>query len=61
MMNSKLINEKVAAEQLGISVYTLRTYRCTNRVSIPFIKIGKSVRYRVEDLEKFIESSTRDG
>lgn len=56
-----LVNEKEAARILNISPGTLSVWRCTNRYRLPFVKIGKAVRYRVADLERFIESRTIGG
>lgn len=52
-----LITETEASKKLGISVATLRTWRCTRRVNIPFVKLGKSVRYRPEDLDEFVQNN----
>jgi hypothetical protein len=50
-----LLDEKEAAEILGLSVQTLRNDRATKR-RIPYVKIGKSVRYKVEDIAAVIEA-----
>ena len=56
---TKLVDENVAAEILGMSVGWLRQSRChgnlENRTPAPpFVKLGRSVKYRVEDLENWI-------
>lgn len=43
-----------AAEYLGLKPKTLVKDRCTREIGIPFVKLGKSVRYRMADLEKFV-------
>ena len=58
---SPLVDEKVAAEILGITPGTLSVWRCVRRYPLPFVKIGKAVRYRMADLEQFIESRTVGG
>ena len=45
-----LQNEKQAAEWLGLSVRWLQESRVTGE-GPPFLKIGRSVRYRIEDLD----------
>ena len=55
---SPLLTSEQAAEILGTTPGNLSVWRCTRKVQIPFVKIGKSVRYRLADLEKFIESRT---
>jgi len=47
------VREKKAAEMIGISVHTLRQWRSQGKY-IPFIKVGRSVLYRVSDLENFL-------
>jgi len=67
MMNEKIKNvtellekpyltEKEAAMVTGYSVFTLRNNRFQRR-NLPFIKIGagRSIRYRTEDIIKFME------
>ncbi|MBU4270380.1 MAG: helix-turn-helix domain-containing protein [Planctomycetes bacterium] len=56
-----LVDEKVASEILGLAPGTLSVWRCTRRYCLPYTKIGRAVRYRVEDLEQFIESRTVGG
>lgn len=51
-----VINEKVAAAHLGISVQTLRNWRHL-RKGPTYCKIGRAVRYRTSDLEEFVENS----
>ena len=55
---SPLVDEKQAAEILGITPGTLSVWRCVRRYPLPYSKIGRAVRYRVEDLERFIEQRT---
>jgi len=57
-MQAALLNTKEAAEFLGVSCAFLERDRCyTGRIR--FIKVGsRAVRYRIEDLNQFIESQT---
>ena len=48
------INEKLASEALGVKVSTLTNWRTTGRYNLPYIKVGRLVRYRVEDLASWI-------
>jgi hypothetical protein len=48
-----LCSGEKAAERLGISQRTLEKYRVTGG-GPPFIKIGKSIRYRIGDLDSWI-------
>ena len=49
-----LLDEHAAAKVLGLSVITLRNYRHLRR-GPDYVKLGRSVRYRLEDLEEYIE------
>lgn len=55
----KLMSTKAAADYLGVSMAFLECDRCyTGR--IPFVKVGsRAVRYRLEDLEAYLESHLR--
>lgn len=61
--NKILMTTKEAAEYLGglFSVSSLNHFRC-NRApdGPPFVKIGTRVRYRRQDLDKYIESKVVD-
>ena len=50
-----LLLTEQAAEFLQIKPGTLENWRSTKRVEIPFIRLGRSIRYRLSDLEKFLE------
>lgn len=47
-----------AAAFLGVTVGTLEVWRCTRRYPLPYVKIGRLVRYRRADLLAFIDSRT---
>lgn len=51
----RLLNSEQAAEYLGLSKGTLVNWRCTKQQEIPFIKVGGRVRYRVKDLEAWLD------
>ena len=48
----RYLNEKQVAERLNIRVTTLRGWR-VQKVGIPFSKMLKLVRYRIQDVEAF--------
>ena len=52
---SELLNEAGAAEFLSIPATTLTRWRFERR-GPAFIKVGKAVRYRRADLERFLET-----
>lgn len=45
-----------AAEYLGLAVSTLNKWRCHGGGPV-FIKMGRAVRYRTQDLESFLLGS----
>jgi excisionase family DNA binding protein len=47
-----------AAAYIGVSENTLSVWRCVGRYAIPFIKVGRLVRYRASDLDAWLESRT---
>lgn len=53
---TKLLTPDETAERLGILTKTLDVWRCTQRYNLPYVKVGRLVRYRESDLEAFIES-----
>ena len=54
-----LVTEQEAADLLKIAPGTLSVWRSTGRYSIPFIKVGRRIRYRKSALEAWLESRTR--
>ncbi|MCP5227682.1 helix-turn-helix domain-containing protein [Accumulibacter sp.] len=55
-----LLDEKEAAQVLDTSPGTLSVWRSTGRYNLPFIKIGRNVRYRRSDLLAWLEKRTRE-
>ena len=55
-----LLDEKEAAYLLDTSPGTLSVWRSTGRYNLPFIKIGRNVRYRRADLIAWLEKRTRE-
>jgi predicted nucleotidyltransferase len=52
-----LLNEKEAAEVLGVSISFLQNDRCGLR-RIAYVKIGRCARYRRADLNSYINANT---
>jgi len=53
-----LLTRDEAARYLNVQPGTLRVWACERRYPLPFVKVGRAVRYRLEDLDRFIESRT---
>jgi excisionase family DNA binding protein len=54
-----LIDCQETAEILGISKSALEAWRTTGRYKLPFIKVGRNVRYRRSDVLQWLDSRTR--
>ena len=49
-----LLDRKAAAKFLSLSPGTLAVWDCTKRYDLKPIKVGRAVRYRLADLERFL-------
>lgn len=56
-----LRDEAQAAAFLDVKPTTLQVWRCTKRYPLPFVKVGRLVRYRQSDLDAFLRSRTQGG
>ena len=56
---NQVINEVKAAEIICVAVQTLRNWR-HQRKGPPYLKISRAVRYKVEDLESYMDSKRID-
>ena len=54
----ELLTREQAAEYLGIRPQTLAVWATSGRYGLPFIRVGRRVRYRRADLDRFLESRT---
>jgi excisionase family DNA binding protein len=53
-----LLTRDEAANYLHVQPGTLRVWACERRYPLSFVKVGRAVRYRLEDLDTFIASRT---
>lgn len=51
-----LLDRKAAARYLGVSPGTLAVWDCTKRYDLKPIKVGRAVRYRLADLDAFLNA-----
>jgi excisionase family DNA binding protein len=58
---SQLLSREQAAEYLGVKPQTLAVWKTSQRYRLPVVKVGSLVRYRLADLERFLESRTVGG
>lgn len=55
---SALLDTEAAAKYLGVAPRSLEVWRCVKRHSIPYIKVGRLVKYRLSDLDAWLEART---
>ena len=56
-----LLTPEESANLLRVSPGTLAVWRTTGRYNLPFVKCGGRVRYRLTDIQAFINSRLRNG
>jgi excisionase family DNA binding protein len=54
----ELMTPVEVAAYLGVSVKTLAVWRCTKRYPLPYVKVGRLVKYRKSDLDQFLKVRT---
>jgi len=52
----KYYSPQQLAELLQTTVQTLASWRSTGRYNLPFIKIGRKVLYRSEDMDAWLDA-----
>ena len=52
------VDDKLAAEALGVKATTLAVWRSTGRYNLPYLKVGRLVKYRISDLAEFLARRT---
>ena len=52
-----LVTRPEATKYLGLKPGTLEAWASRGTVNLPVIKLGRAVRYRKSDLDRFIESN----
>ena len=56
--NDVLLTREQAAEFLGVRPQTLAVWASAKRYALPYIKVGRCVRYRMRYVEAFLDSRT---
>jgi len=54
--DARLLSERETAHRLGMRPNTLAHWRISGLQPLPYVKIGRSIRYRIADVEAFIEA-----
>lgn len=55
---SDLLSRREAAKYLGVAEQTLAVWKCNKRVDIPVIQVGRLIKYRRSDLDRFLNANT---
>ena len=50
-----LLTTSEAAKFLSIPARTLENWRCNQRYDLPYVKLGRIIRYRMADLENWVQ------
>lgn len=58
LSNANLLDNNEAAAYIGVTPRTLEVWRCTKRHCIPYIKVGRLVKYRPSALDEFLTAKT---
>lgn len=56
--SESLLTDLQAAQILNIKPQTLAVWRCTGRHDLPFVRCGRAIRYRLSDLEAWVNART---
>ena len=49
-----LLNTEEAAQYLRTQPQTLENWRCNKRYALPYVRVGRLIRYRREDLDAWL-------
>ena len=56
--SDRLVDTAGAAGMMKVQPQTLALWRCTGRYGLPYVKVGRSIRYRVSDIEAWLRGRT---
>ena len=59
-MSSNLMSRIEAANYLDVQPQTLAVWASTKRYNLPYIKVGRSVKYSKAALDQFIQSNSQE-
>jgi Helix-turn-helix domain len=58
---TELLSPTETTRRLHVTYGTLAVWRCTHRKALPFVRIGRKIFYREEDIENFILANLHPG
>lgn len=56
--DKEFLSRQELADILNVPVPTLASWAYTGKPELPFVRLGKLIRYRVSDVERFLEENT---
>jgi hypothetical protein len=59
LLDNVLVGQEVAGEILDVPQATLQKWRSTGEVKLPFVKIGRGVKYNTADLRTWVANNTQ--
>lgn len=58
-LNAKpLLTPAETAQILGVKIATLAVWRSARRYPLAYVRVGRRIRYKAEDVQAFIEART---
>ena len=61
MFEQKNVSPKAAAEYLDLKVNTLAQWRLNKSHDLPYVRMGRSIKYRMSDLAAYVERNVVEG
>lgn len=58
VQTEKLLSRQETADYLGVTEGTLAVWASTKRYELPYIKVGRLVKYRQSDIVEFLKKRT---
>ncbi len=58
LVSNPLLTREEAAEYLNVRPQTLALWATTGRYDLPMVRVGRRVRYRLSDLDRWIAKRT---
>lgn len=59
--SADLMTPEHAAHALGVSIRTLAAWRSGGRNTLPYVKVGRLVRYRAADIAGWLQANVHCG
>ncbi len=56
-ITQQLLDQKMAAAYLGTTVASMNSLLAQNKLSIPFVRFGRRIKYQRTDLDAWIEQN----